>query len=81
MSYTPGPWRVDGVEVFGADGQHVVWELGNRNMADWHLIAAAPDLLVACKMALNDRMFKDWPEIATALMAAIEKAEGEKPPE
>lgn len=40
------------------------------------LIAAAPELLDACKAALNDRMFKDWPEIATLLMAAIAKAEG-----
>ena len=44
--------------------------------ANAYLIAAAPDLLMACQMALNDRMFKDWPEIATALIAAIAKAEG-----
>lgn len=37
---------------------------------------AAPDLLEACEAALNDRMYKDWPEIATLLMNAIEKAKG-----
>jgi hypothetical protein len=40
------------------------------------LIAAAPELLTACEMALNDRMFNDWPAIATALSAAIAKAKG-----
>lgn len=34
------------------------------------------DLLIACKAALNDRMYKDWPGIADLLIAAIAKAEG-----
>jgi len=46
---TPGPWRVEGVEVYGANGKHVVWELGNDNPADHALIAAAPDLLAALR--------------------------------
>lgn len=46
------------------------------NEDDAHLIAAAPDLLLACRMALNDRRFDDWPEIAPYLIAAIAKAEG-----
>lgn len=44
--------------------------------ANANLIASAPDLLMACEMALNDRMYKDWPSIADALMAAIVKAKG-----
>lgn len=43
---------------------------------DVRLIAAAPDLLVAAKVALNDQMYKDWPRIADLLVAAITKAEG-----
>ena len=38
---------------------------------------AAPDLLLACQVALHDRMFKEWPEVATLLMNAIKKAGGE----
>ena len=45
-------------------------------LADARLIIAAPDLLVAAKAALNDRMYKDWPGIADLLIAAIGKAEG-----
>ena len=45
-------------------------------IANAHLIAAAPDLLNACEAALNDRMFKDWPEVATLLKNAINKARG-----
>ena len=45
--------------------------------ANARLIAAAPDLLTACEVALNDRMFKDWPDVATMLQNAIKKARGE----
>ena len=41
------------------------------------LVNAAPDLLRACQRALNDRMYKDWPEVAEVLKAAILKAGGE----
>ncbi len=44
--------------------------------ANSYLIAAAPDLFHACEAALNDRMFKDWPDVATILIAAINKAKG-----
>lgn len=43
-------------------------ELHRRDMARQRL-------LVACKMALNDRQFDDWPTIAPHLIAAIAKAE------
>lgn len=49
----------------------------NETDANARLIAAAPELLTACEAALNDRMFKDWPEVATLLIAAIKKAKGE----
>ncbi len=44
--------------------------------ANARLIAAAPELLQACQVALNDRMYKDWPKVADILIAAIAKAEG-----
>lgn len=63
------------VDPFGV--QRVAYvERNQTTIADARLIAAAPDLLVACKAALNDRMFKDWPGIAALLMDAIAKAEG-----
>ncbi len=83
--HTPGPWRVDNYAEFAMVITPTGMEIGNATeresacltLADAQLIAAAPELLQACKMALNDRMFKDWPEIATALIAAIAKAEGQ----
>lgn len=49
VSHTPGPWRRDHVEIYGANDKHVVWELGNNNDADANLIVAAPDLLYFVK--------------------------------
>jgi hypothetical protein len=42
--------------------------------ANARLVSAAPDLLAACEAALNERMFKDWPDVATLLIKAIKKA-------
>lgn len=39
-----------------------------------HVKAVNAELLAACEAALNDRMFKDWPEVATLLKNAIAKA-------
>ena len=69
-----GDWRV-GVETSIKGGNYRDWDGGN----DEHharLFSAAPDLLVACEAALNDRMFKDWPGVATLLINAIAKARG-----
>ena len=46
--------------------------------ANARLIAAAPELLAACEAALNDRMFKELPEVATLLINAIAKARGDE---
>lgn len=51
MSHSAGPWRHEGVEIYGADGKHVVWELGNDNSDDMNLIVAAPDMLEALNVA------------------------------
>lgn len=84
-AHTPGPWMVTH-ELRTSD--ETVCDLVNdtrvvvqRPLGDWkadaRLISAAPDLLAACEAALNDRMFKDWPGVATLLINAIKKARGE----
>lgn len=67
---------VDVVAQSDEDGEAPVSILDGLSVADADLIAAAPELLVACQVALNDRMYKEWPAIAELLMAAIAKAEG-----
>ena len=81
--YTPGPWtRVkDSWWIAAQTGQPICMierGLTDKKEADANecLIAAAPELLAACEAALNDRMFKDWPQVATLLMNAIAKAKG-----
>lgn len=83
-AHTPGPWHDDGYRIY-APSDHIDKRNGrviveykhtaDFNMADARLIAAAPDLLAACELALgaferNDAI--DWSE----LEYAIAKAEG-----
>lgn len=70
-----GEWRVC-VETGIKGGNYRDWD-GGSDEAHARLFAAAPDLLVACEAALHDRMFKDWPEIATLIKNAIAKATGQ----
>ena len=89
ITFTPGPWVVSRPALRGGaycvlserDGDAAVALVYGRSQTDANaaLIAAAPDLLAACRAALHDRMFKDWPEIATLLRDAIAKAEGREP--
>lgn len=90
--YTPGPWRVGGKEkrvIFAANGDVVARtaaygeqsETPEAESGNAALIAAAPDLLGACKSAL--RALKDNLEpgcmdadAIAGLEAAIAKAEG-----
>lgn len=94
-SHTPGPWEVvefnpefrEGYSVDSAGGQAVVGTCcgaGIYRLEDARLIAAAPDLLAACKtlvtciLALNNddaETRRDFPELAPA-EAAIARAEG-----
>ncbi len=39
------------------------------------LMAAAPKLLEAAKVAVNDRLYREWPEVAQLLIDAIAAAE------
>jgi hypothetical protein len=62
MSHSPGPWKFTGSgdarrimsatdEALMGDERHYPWCPDSDE--DWRLIAAAPDLLEACEMALD----------------------------
>ena len=77
--HTPGPWTIQGAFI-GTDDVHIAQVKGEgrgvnsqRAEANSMLIAAAPDLLDALKMALeapdDDRSWEDY------AIAAIKKAD------
>ena len=77
--HTPGPWTIQGAYI-GTDDVHIAQVKGEgrgvnsqRAEANSMLIAAAPDLLDALKMALeapdDDRSWEDY------AIAAIKKAD------
>lgn len=94
VSHTPGPWRYtpdDGSYITDCTqpewGQRIVAQMhGDPNKsevaANAHLIAAAPDLLAACRIAhrmLGKTSQPKWPATAdvwAVLRDAIAKAEG-----
>lgn len=91
-SHTPGPWRLwtgetdASVNVVNGEGEYVCLagreapklDDKDRIRADARLIAAAPNLLTACRLALT--RLDDGTEVSAAiakhLRAAIAKAEG-----
>lgn len=92
--HTPGPWWVEGGDPnapswagmwpnIHADGYEVVGAQGlygdyDTDMANARLIAAAPDLLAALMMVLDDPQALDGrPRTAECVRAAIAKAIGE----
>jgi len=88
MSHTPGPWKADdkGKAVFiplrahhceqlGIQVGFVSWEDDKESLANARLIAAAPELLEALKLALPLIWFGKEHD---AIVAAIARAEGEK---
>jgi hypothetical protein len=89
MSYTSGPWVVTrgaAGDPFSIEGPTVTVahaKLANGAAeANAHLIAAAPELLEACKRMLdllNDDMDEEQCAAWDAMSAAIDKAEGMKP--
>lgn len=87
--HTPGPWTVtpDGFRVWSETAQRVVayTALNNKSRTfeaalNARLLAAAPDLLAACKAAfdLHSDMRADarMSEVDILICAAIAKAEG-----
>jgi hypothetical protein len=79
--HTPGPWHTageQGVQIRSAKDQIAkVWTMrGNEWKANARLIAAAPELLEACKVALGIIGFGAEHD---QISAAIAKATGEQP--
>lgn len=90
--HTKGPWRIDcwhgqhdecGALIVGANGERICDTAGefylrpSECIANARLIAAAPDLLHACKHALN-AFEKNWCIDWNVLEKAIAKAEGKE---
>lgn len=81
MSHTPGPWNYDDIRKLISNcaelGGEDEFETDDRALdANARLIAAAPDLLDACKSALNMINGDGHPPNWDLLRAAIAKAEG-----
>ena len=74
MTHTPGPWRADKVKhgVFIMAGLYCVARL-DSNVANHNLIAAAPELLEACKLMAKEQVYSY--EIKKIMEQAIAKAE------
>jgi hypothetical protein len=75
--FMPNDKLPSGEECVMCDTPHYPWCPSNPD--DWRLIAAAPDLLAACKHALEwDEVNGSWlgDRIRDPLEAAIAKAEG-----
>lgn len=78
VPHTQGPWSLEKDGCLVMQGQVVSFPIGTddttreEHLANNSLIAAAPDLLAAAKMALNAMGAE------TALAAAVAKAQGEE---
>jgi dissimilatory sulfite reductase (desulfoviridin) alpha/beta subunit len=86
QKHTPGPWEIttgaqaDPCSIEAADCTIANLKSARGNaLANARLIAAAPELLEACKSARSAILFGgkiDWNKILDELMAAIAKAAG-----
>jgi len=86
MSYTKGEWKITNKPIFDyisidTDERRIakLYHHYGDNYANAQLISAAPDLLKACKYALDkyDDKFS-WSKMALILIEAINKAEGKE---
>lgn len=78
--HTPGPWRLSTVgavphaEITSDSGSIALVALGRKeSQENARLIAAAPDLLAACELALyafETRAVIDWGELERAIAKA-----------
>ena len=84
-SHTPGPWEFrqsDGRYTIYADGESIMgdetyYPWCPSNKADWHLIAAAPDMYLALVMLTDTIPFQFVDSVERELiLAAIKKATG-----
>lgn len=87
MSHTPGPWQQNGSHIYGPDtnGRRVICQVSyfggirkGEDRANEALLIASPDLLAACKEALENQYEKTAldEDLVKTLEAAIAKAEG-----
>jgi hypothetical protein len=81
--YTPGPWKVDTTWGLVMHGKEEICAIHSGNKANQSLLAAAPDLLDACRYALMtiETRLKHRKDLFTddeinVLRKAIRKAEG-----
>ena len=86
--WTPGPWDVYPLDLRGGrywsvkPGIHEAIDIheDDNGEANARLIAAAPELLQACKAALismiDDSYYQEFKPVIDTLEAAIAKAEG-----
>ena len=91
MPHTSGPWEhaieQDGenrnICVFAAENRGIICDIGggefDERLANARLIAAAPELLAACKWALTNAMAagNEWTPYCNAIRSAVNKATGQ----
>lgn len=80
--HTPGPWATCNTTVYAVDdGEPVARCLDkeiHRAFSDAKIIAAAPELLAACELALEDMArYEIFGPGKNAVESAIKKAKGE----
>lgn len=80
-AHTPGPWRANGLQIeapVGLQGWHAtVAVCDEEGEGDALLMAAAPELLEACKTIISAYENADVvPNALDAAYAAVNKAEG-----
>ena len=81
IQHTPGPWTVDNQYIHGPDGIRFLAVAGDgAGQANARLIASAPELLAAARLAVawSEQVpapYRDWPHVAAA-RAAIARATG-----
>lgn len=75
--HTPGPWKHDSTWGLIKHGKTEICALHSGNIANAHLISAAPDLLAICEEIANDsKCDLVNSERRIRLYSAITKAKG-----
>lgn len=73
--HTPGPWALNGNYIGSETAGNIGYSFGD-NVANAHLLAAAPELLAALKAVLEHNIAHHNHMTHAAARAAIAKAEG-----
>ncbi len=83
VGHTPGPWTCNDVGLILSADDDIIGQAGtapggpDESVSNGFLIAAAPDLLAACKAIQHDSVIGPitWTAHMVPLIAAIAKAE------